>query len=1196
MKYCLLARKQVWSGIDYIAHRYLLVLIFALCLYERTAANPKEEPLFTLEMKQASVEKAFKEIERQSSYRVLYYTDVLKTAHAITISVKNASLHTVLDIIAEGQPFDYELKGKRIVLTPKKSNTQKLPAEAVIDTTITVSGSVRDEKTGQPLEGVTIMEKGTQNGTVTDQQGHFALKSPSGSKTVLQIRNIGYETRDILLGNQTNLNIGLKPSISNIKEISVVSTGYQNIPKERATGSFTQIDNALFNRSVSTNVLDRLDGVASGVNFTKNIPPGGNQSTITIRGISTINANSQPLIVIDGFPYEESLTGRQNILNNINPNDIQNITILKDAAAASIWGVRAGNGVIVITTKKGNYGQKMKIQLNSNISFGQKPDISNKTIPAISSKDEIDLEKTLFNNGYYRNIENYATIRYFTILLPDAVESLIQNRDGKISSDELNSRLNKLRNNDIRGDIDKYLLQTSINQQYAINVSGGSDKLSYYGSIGYDKNRSNNVGDSYNRLTVRLDNTYRPIKNLEINGYMVYTQSSNMNNGISINQFLPVGTRVAAYSMLADNSGNALSIPYGLRSAYLDTAAYPALLDWHYRPLDELKLKDNKSTQYDNRLGAQATYTFIPGLSFSVKYQYEKNLSSNRIYYSPGSYYTRNIINKFMYNDQTGKTIYPVPQGGILQQGENVLTTWNFRSQLNFNHSWMQHSITAIAGIETKQVTSNGNSSQKYGFDPETNSFARTVDYATSFNLNPTPYSGTSPVWNDFEALTGTINRYVSYYGNAAYTFKQKYTLSASGRIDHSNFFGVRANQRKVPLWSTGIAWNISEENFYKIHWLPYLKIRSTYGYNGNTNNSATAYTTIYYTSYPRIFSFDNPNFATIASPPNPNLSWEKVRVVNFGIDFNSQGSRFSGSIDLYRKAGLDLIGPIKTDPTTGVGEFTGNRANLISKGVDLVLNSVNVNHEFNWVTNFLFSYNTDRVSSYFFDYNSASTYINGAPMIGKPLYSVLTYKVASLNPKNGDPRAYHADTIADFKTVYSNDSPSDLTFNGSQNPTIFGSVRNTFNYKRFSISANIVYKIGYYFKRNTINYASLLSGWGGHTDYLLRWKVPGDEAKTLVPSLPSVDNNRRNFVQLNSSNLVEKGDHIRLQDIRISYDFPTLSKNSNLSNLQLYLFLNNVGILWRANRYNIDPDYVSSGYSAIPPGRTISVGFSAHF
>ncbi|MET6999405.1 SusC/RagA family TonB-linked outer membrane protein [Chitinophaga defluvii] len=1196
MKYFLLARKQVWSSIDYIVRRHFLVLIFAICIYEPSTAKSIKEPVFTLEMNQAPVEKAFKEIERQSSYRVLYYTNVLKTAHTVTISVKNVSLQTVLNIITDGQPFDYELKGKRIVLTPKNSNPQKLPVQAIIDTTITVTGTVSDEKTGQPLQGVTVLVKGTQNGAVTDQQGHFTFKSVSGPKTLLQIRNIGYETQEILIGKRTSLDITLSPSISSIKEISVMSTGYQSIPKERATGSFTQIDNALFNRSVSTNVLDRLDGVASGVNFTKNIPPGGNQSTITIRGISTINANSQPLIVVDGFPYEETLTGSQNILNNINPNDIQSITILKDAAASSIWGVRAGNGVIVITTKRGTYRQKTKIQFNSNITFGQRPDISNKTVPVISSKDEIDLEQTIFKNGYYQNIESYATIGYFSLLLPDAVELMIQNRDGKISSDELNSRLSKLSNNDVRSDINKYLLQTSINQQYALNVSGGSEKFNYYGSVGYDKNLSNTVGNTYNRLTIRFDNTYRPIKNLEINGYIVYTQSQNINNGLSINQFLPVGTGVAAYSMLAGNSGNSLSIPFGLRSAYLDTASYPALLDWHFRPLDEIKLKDNKSTQFDNRLGAELTYTFIPGLSVNAKYQYEKNLTINRIYNDRDAYYTRNIINKFMYNDPTGKTIYPVPLGGILQQGENIRTTWNFRSQLNFNHSWKNHNVIAIAGIETKQATSNGNSSQKYGFNLETNSFARTVDYSTNYNLNPTPYAGTSTVWNDFEAITGTVNRYVSYYGNGAYTFKEKYILSASGRIDHSNFFGIRANQRKVPLWSTGIAWNISEEPFYKIAWLPYLKIRGTYGYNGNTNNSATAYTTISYVSYPRIFSFDNPNFATIVSPPNPELRWEKVRVVNLGLDFNSKRDRFSGSLDFYRKTGLDLIGPIKTDPTTGVSEFSGNRANLITKGVDLVFNSTNINQELKWLTSVLFSFNKNKVSSYFYDYSSASSYISGAPMIGRPLYSVLSYRAASLNPKNGDPRAYLADTIADYNTVGYDASPTDLRFSGSQNPTIFGSIKNTFHYKRFSLSANITYKFGYYFRRNSINYSNLLSGWGGNTDYLLRWKSPGDEGKTMIPSLPSISDYNRDFVQLNSSNLVEKGDHVRLQDVRVSYNFQNLSKKPHLSNVQLYLYLNNVGILWRANKYKIDPDFVSPVYYTVPPGRTISVGFNANF
>jgi len=253
----------------------------------------------------------------------------------------------------------------------------------------------------------------------------------------------------------------------------------------------------------------------------------------------------------------------------------------------------------------------------------------------------------------------------------------------------------------------------------------------------------------------------------------------------------------------------------------------------------------------------------------------------------------------------------------------------------------------------------------------------------------------------DNDLLSGTLNRYISYFAKLGYTYKDRYSFSASGRVDESNFFGVKANQRWVPLWSAGLGWALSNEAFYSIDWLPYLKIRATYGYNGNTNNNATAFATIQYMS-PGGSSLVAAPYARVISPPNPALRWEKIRIATIGADFENREKSLGGSLEYYHKTGLDLISQVSVDPTTGFSSYTGNNASTSGRGVDLVLNSRAGGGDFKWENNFLLSYNTDRVDSYqkkgtVFDYISGAK----APFVGKPLFSVYSYRWGGLDPAN---------------------------------------------------------------------------------------------------------------------------------------------------------------------------------------------------
>jgi len=1152
----------------------LTAILLTVCFLQVRADGLSQSISFS--GKDVPLQKVLEAIKKQSGYVFFYKASIMHEAKPVTMEIKNVTVEEAIRQALKGQPLEYYIENRTVVISKKKDNATS--AIEVIQNTpplIDVHGRVVNEK-GEPVADVTVKIKGGSVSTTTDANGEFTLHTIE-QNAVLVFTHVSMEAFELKVSGQTELAISLKTKISELSNVSViVSTGYQDIPKERAPGSFVKIDNELLNRKVSTNILDRIYEITSGLLYSPkklNSPSG----PLSIRGISTINANQHPLIVVDGFAYDEgTLDG---LINNINPNDVESITVLKDASAASIWGARAGNGVIVIKTKEGKFNSKTTVQFNSNINIGQKPDLF--LTPTISSTDEIEFEKKRFAHGDYNVYDNSYPARKNFPALPPVAEILLAVKRGAMSQADADNQISLLQQHDVRNDLEKYFYQNSVNQQYSLNFSGGSDKDAYYGSIGYDDDKSFNVGARNNRITARFENDYKVLKNLDVKGYITYTQSRNTNTGVGLPSTL------TPYTIIGDGQGNPYEIPYQKRMAYVDTATHAGLLDWRYIPLDELRNKSNNITSenFDTRLGATLKYTLIPALSFELKYQYENSLFNKGSLYDQSSYYARNLVNSYRYIDQaSGAIVYPIPIGGIRDQDQIVRKVWTARGQVNFNQNWGKHSVSAIAGLEESQTNQDENIYRRYGYNTETNVFAKVIDYSKFFTLTGT--GGSSALIPNNEATYGTLNRFRSFYANAAYSYSGKYIFSISGRKDGVNLFGVNTNDKITPLWSVGVNWILSKEGFYHLDWMPLLKFRATYGYNGNIKNDAT--------SYPIAgFSLDGLTgapMAQITSPPNPSLKWEQVQITNLAIDFATSSNKISGSLEFYQKRGLDLISQINVDPTTGFNRYIGNNASIRGKGFDLLITTRNLDHkDFKWYTDLLLNYNTDRVTKYQV-IPAQVVGLPGIPYIGKPLYSIYSYQWAGLDSL-GNPRGiYNKQTTTNYTNIIFQSKPADAVYNGPANPTYFGSIRNTLGWKGFSLSFNITFKFHYYFRRPSVDYNNLFNNWTTHSDYALRWQKPGDEAITNVPSAPTaLNNNRQNFYS-NSSILVEKGDHIRLQDIRLTYGINSLRRFS-FHNIQIYTYCSNLGILWKATKYHIDPDY---GY--LFPTKTFAFGVSANF
>lgn len=1058
------------------------------------------------------------------------------------------------------------------------SFAQDIPAAA--KSLITLSGKVQDEK-GEGLPGASVKVKDSKIASLTDAEGRFRLTQVPAD-AVLTVSFIGYLPQEIAADSSgSEYNIILQPDLRQLEEV-IVSTGYQDLPAERATGSFVQLDNTLLNRRVSTNIINRIEDLVPGMVFNRNRSTSLNTASsgaISIRGQSTILGKADPLIVIDNFPYDGSI-------DNINPNDVESITVLKDAAAASIWGARAGNGVIVITTKKGVFNRAARISFNSNITTGDKPDLFYQ--PQMSSNEFIEIEKMQFGRGYYQAAELSTT----RAALSPVVELLIAKRDGLMPAAEADARIETFKQYDTRNDLSRYAYRNSLNQQYALDISGGGENQRYYLSAGYDKNLNSHKATGYDRLTLSAKNSYSLFKEkLELTAGIFFTTSTTRPDFFDYNPGFDLITSIPAYpyARLADENGDHLAVNKDLRTSFARSAQQQGLLDWEYWPLEEITLRDHSQKSTDLRVNTRAAYKISPQLSAGLMFLYDNTISDGRNLQGLQTYFTRDLVNTFTQAAPNGTLTYPVPVGGILDLNKNTMVNRNFRGQLNYAKAWdSKHELEAIGGYEIKELHTLSNSNRSYGYDGQ-HSTMRAVSYLTPFKRYQSLTASTSAIpYVDSES--DLTDRYRSYYGQGSYNFDHRYILSASARLDQSNLFGVHTNQKGIPLYSAGLAWNVHSENFYKLSWLPYLKLRLTYGYNGNVYKSISALTTA---SAGNSYSV-SPNtglpYATITNPPNPELRWERVRVLNLGLDFNSKNSRIGGTLEVYRKQGIDLIGNSAYDPTTGISSFKNNNAGTQGTGIDLSLNTRNIAREFSWHTALLLSYLREQVTSYKIKgpgYNYPVT--TGLPLEGKPLFSIYSYPYAGLDPLTGDPQGYLNGVLSkNYNAIITAATPENLIYNGSSRPTLFGSVRNTFTWKSISLSAGIVYRTGYSFRKTTVNYYNVLNGSNGHGDFSLRWQKPGDEAYTQVPSMPATAFSRNDGIYLSSDLLALKGDHIRFQDISLSYDLNRSQwRKLPFNNLQLYLYANNLGLIWTANKFNIDPDYQQTG----PPPRTIAMG-----
>lgn len=1037
---------------------------------------------------------------------------------------------------------------------------------------VIVKGIVADID-GNPIENVSIKLKNEDSG-VTASDGSFNILVPT-LPIQLKFSHVRFKMLNVSLDKPNHNRIFLELLDHMVEEVEI-NTGYYRQPKERVTGSFTVLNRDMLELSADNNILNRLEGLSNGLYFDKRSVVGeeqGKEPSIRIRGLSTIEGSTMPLIVVDDFPFYGDV-------NTINPNDVENITILRDAAASSIWGAQAGNGVIVITTKKAKYNSAFKMGYGTSLSYGKKPDLfySQNYLPADVL---MGVEKELFERKAYA--ENDRT------RLPSYVELLIAKRDGKISEEKFLETEAFYQNNDLRRDYLNYLYRIPRSQRHNFYLNKGGEDVTMGFSLNTDNNLQAITGNTNRRLNLGLQLSAKLLPTLETHTAVWYAKKGNRNNGEGYSR----SSGRYIYESLFDVDGNPAHIGVrGGRYAYFERAPELGLLDWMYHPIEEVGLQENDNENIDWRVTQQLRYQIIEGVNLLANYQYVEGRSRKEVLYDKDSYHVRNMVNRFTQSD--GKRI--IPYGAIFESKDKQTSEYHAgRLQLDFNKNIEDNQwFTGLIGGEINQnsILIEPNVTL-YNFDKESWVADLAFDHTTWYPIRPT---GTDIVPSGSSNRNRIRNRNISYFSNLGYGLNDKYTASASFRWDGSNLLGVKINQKGTLLWSAGVGWDMMKESFVKSEWLQSLKWRITYGAAGNIDKSQSHYPTIRL-GHNNVSSL---LMATLTHPGNPSLSWEKVNTLNFALDWSILNGALYGTADYYIKRASNLLGNMMVDPSTGVAaNYKVNYADLRTKGMDLQVNTrAYLIKNLSWNTTAIVNLTANKVKNF----NGGNYYITdylsdpAAIVENQSIDQMYAFPWYGLDGKNGMPLMKIDGVLTSEESKYTRyylDYPIDeLVRVGQSVPKVFGSMLNTLSYRSFSLSMLVSFKLGHFFRRNSIGPGQeyVINSPNYHSDYLKRWKQPGDELITDVPAWAQTTvPNQRFAVYQQSMALIEPADIVRLDNVQLAYNW-----NSRwFKRLRVYGQCDNIGIIWRANKLKLDPDYINAFY---PPSRLFTCGIQIDY
>ena len=996
-----------------------------------------------------------------------------------------------------------------------------------------IKGIVTSAEDGEPLIGATISVKGNEaQGVVTDIEGKYILQIPNSDCTLV-VAYLGMKTQELKAPSSGILNISLEAESMNLDE--VVVTGYGNFSKSSFTGSANTLRADMMKNVPVMTVEQKLQGMTTGVNITSSSgQPGANQS-IRIRGMGSFNASQEPLFVIDGVPVTSGSlsTGgadaaymnnsKTNIMSTLNPSDIENITVIKDAAAASLYGSRAANGVILITTKQGKAG---RTQVSLNIAGG-------------FSDAAVDFRPTLSGDQRYE-------------LLYEGLYNYALDKQMKSPSEYAGQEIGKYAYVPELGYTDwrKELLRTAIHQNYEASVSGGNERTTFYASLGYNSQEGLAKNSSLDRYSARLNMSQKVGKYGEVGANVMFTQMNqemNEERGSSINPFLDVAMLMNPSMTVRDKDGNYVG-------------AYPGTT---LNPLRDILTDYNRTRMTRMFSTGYASIEPLKGLKLKETLSYDYTIQKDSRYFNPLSA----AGPKSGSDAQTSK--------GFIEYGKLISST-----SLNYVHKFnYKHHLDVLAAYEIESYQTDKASGERSRLPSNSNL------------VEPDNAS----VLNSFISSTQAY-RMLSYLSRLNYDYDDRYYIAGSFRRDGSSRLSPK--NRWGNFWSVSGMWHLSNESFMKPikHILSDVKIRASYGVNGNQPGSLYGYMGLYTYGQSYMGGFGSYE----SSLANPNLKWEKNYNLNIGLDLAFL-SRIFLSIEYYNRDTKDLLYSLPISATTGFTNYLSNVGQLNNKGVELELRTINfATPHFNWSTVLNLSHNSNKIISLNGQLEQSIEGTWFIHKVGLPYHTFYVKEFAGVDPQNGD-ALYYTNTLnkdGSYSREITNDiSKAQAIPYKSVNPKISGGLTNILNNKQLDLSFTLTYslggysfdKLGTYIENGTTNIYT--SKYNLPAYAMDRWQKPGDQTDVprFVYNQSASDNN--------SSRYIHSTDHLRLKNLTLGYTLPREWTRKVMVNKARFYFSGSNLLTW-AKWKQYDPETPVNGevFCEAPPMRTFSFGVQLTF
>ncbi|WP_279193598.1 TonB-dependent receptor [Butyricimonas paravirosa] len=1171
-----------------------LLCLFILCLSLPLHAQ-NEEGKININVKDASVKEVL-EVLKKYNYRLVYSTAVIDACKKkITLDMKKATPSQVLDEIFKETNLVYKIEGNLITIKEVKK-----------DESLVAQGVVKDEN-GEPIPGVSVLIKGTVTGTATDNKGNFQLKVAKNSALIFSF--LGMETKTVFIESEKPIQVVMKEKTNEMEE--VVITGYQKINKRESTSSIVTMKAEDIIEPIGNRLDQMLQGKIPGMAVLQQSSTVGASPKIRIRGSSSIIGNREPVWVLDGIILEDpvpldvtELNSMDNVnlignaISGLNPEDIERIDVLKDASATAIYGVKAANGVIVITTKRGKLGEPV-LRYTTSMSLIARP--TTDMMRLMNSKERVEVSEEIVNRG----LQTVSGVPVGTIGYEGLIYQLWHN---EITRSEFDAGVKELK--EMNTDWYKLLFRNSFSHSHTLSLSGATDKVGYYFSFGFSDQQGASLKESSNRFNF--------MSNLDARLF-----HDKLNVSLSLSASTTNGSRpyIDLYKYAFETSR---SIP-----AYNEdgTLAYYAMKEGEYgsdylmyNVINELNETGSKNRTNSLNVSMNLSSKLTDWLSWDAVVGYNTSAYKQNNWATDKSYKVSALRRTAYGYEPQGddlkdfKSHSSLPFGGILDEDYTNNTSYTVRTSLSFNKLWNDHSVSASAGLEVRGSKYDGTNSESYGY---------LHDRGKKFiGIDPVDYTGYANYSksNVPTVMDNTTNN-MSYYATFAYGFRGRYVLSANVRGDASNKLGQDKSARFLPIWSFSGRWNVADESFMQnVNWVNDLSFRASYGLQGNVTDAHNPNMII------SLGSLDTKSMqyiATLSSLPNPGLKWEKTTSINLGLDFSLFKGAISATVEYYTKKGKDQLISASVPSTNGATSVMLNAGTMSNKGWELSIMATPVKtKDFAWSVSFNTSKNYNKVTNS--EYESVETYnnyINGSLIRnGKSINSFYSYRYTGLD-ESGLPTFAGVRATDDEGNVIISSREEALAaafvYSGKREPDFTGGLSMNFKWKSISLNTLFAMSLGAKVRLNDLYQES-----GGRipypesnmsSEFVNRWKEPGDEKYTDIPVLTDVSPSINSYAYLeggtnviasniwqmyNKSDLrVVDGSFLRCKSISLTYSLPKsfLSK-CYIKSASIGLGVSNPFVIKSKDLKGRDPEQSTLGSGAIPPQSTYSFSLNVSF